>query len=120
LDSALYFLGAILCFGSNPYDFFSSSNGLRQGYLFSSLLFVIVMEALSRMLFAFVNGGLLSSFSVGSRNFDVLNISHLLFVNDTLIFCRVIHTTYTTCVLYFYFLRSQNWFLWVSSIMLMA
>jgi hypothetical protein len=45
------------------------------------------MEALSQMLSAVENGGLLSSFYMGSRNIGALNISHFLFVNDTLIFC---------------------------------
>jgi hypothetical protein len=65
-----------------PYGFFSSSRGLRQGDPLSPLLFVFVMEALSRMISAAVNGGLLEGFKVGDANF-----SHLLFADDTLIFC---------------------------------
>jgi hypothetical protein len=37
---------------------------------------------------AIVDGGLLSGFFVGSRNMGALHISHLLFTDDTLIFCR--------------------------------
>jgi hypothetical protein len=33
-----------------PSDFFTSSRGLQQGDLLSPLLFVVVMEALTRML----------------------------------------------------------------------
>jgi hypothetical protein len=62
--------------------FFSSSRGLRQRDPLSPLLFVIVMEALSKMLSATVDGGFLSGFSVGSRNIGALNISHLLFTDD--------------------------------------
>jgi hypothetical protein len=51
------------------------------------LLFVIVVEALSKMISATINGGFLSSFSVGSRNYGVVNLSHLLLKDDTLIFC---------------------------------
>jgi len=51
------------------------------------MLFVIVIKALSKMIFAIVNVGLLSGFSVGSRNVGAFNISHLLFANGTLIFC---------------------------------
>jgi hypothetical protein len=40
------------------------------------------MEALSRMISAAVSGGLLEGFKVGNAAF-----SHLLFVDDTLIFC---------------------------------
>lgn len=41
------------------------------------------MDVLSRMLGAIVNGGSFAGFSVGS-----LNISHLLFIDDTLLFCK--------------------------------
>jgi len=39
------------------------------------------------MLFATVNGGFLSVFYVGSKHFGVVNISHMLFTDDTLLFC---------------------------------
>jgi hypothetical protein len=70
-----------------PAGFFSSSRGLRQGDLLSPLLFVIVMEALSKMLTVTVDKSLLSGFSVGSRNSVAVHISHLLFADDTLVFC---------------------------------
>jgi hypothetical protein len=70
-----------------PTGFFSSSRGLRQGDPLSPFLFVIVMEILSKMIYATVNGGLLSGFSVGSRSGGAINISYLLFANDSLIFC---------------------------------
>jgi len=47
--------------------FFSSSLGLRQGDTLSPLLFVVVMEALSKMFTATIDRGLLSGLSVGSR-----------------------------------------------------
>jgi hypothetical protein len=72
---------SVLVNGS-PYGFFSSSRGLRQGDPLSPRLFVFVMEALSRMIFDAVSGGLLEGFKVGNADF-----SHLLFVDDTLIFC---------------------------------
>lgn len=53
----------------------------------SPLLFVIVMEVLSRMISATVNGGFLSGFYVGSRNVGALNISPLLLADDILLFC---------------------------------
>jgi len=53
----------------------------------SPLLFVLVMEAFSRMIFATVDSGRLSGFSVGSSTQDAMMVSHLLFADDTLIFC---------------------------------
>jgi hypothetical protein len=76
-----YMRFSILVNGS-PNRFFSSSRGLRQGNPLSPLLFVFVMEALSRMLSAAVNGGLLEGFTVGNTS-----VSHLLFADNTLIFC---------------------------------
>jgi hypothetical protein len=78
---------SILINGS-PSGFFGSSRGIRQGDPLSPLLFVVVMEALSRMLSSSVERGLLSGFSVGSRNNEALIISHLLFADDTLILCE--------------------------------
>jgi hypothetical protein len=75
---------------STPFGFFSSACGLRQGDPLSPLLFVIVMEALSKLLTATIQRGFLSSFSVGSRRSEVVNISHLLFADDTLVFCGAI------------------------------
>jgi len=76
-----------------PSDFFTSSCGLRQGDPLSSLLFVVVMEALSRMLNVTMKQELLTCFSVGSRDNEELVVNHLLFVDDTLIFCCV-HAKY--------------------------
>jgi hypothetical protein len=58
-----------------------NSRRLRQGDPLSPLLFVLVIEALSRMISAAVNGGLIEGFKVSNATF-----SHLLFANDTLIF----------------------------------
>jgi putative flippase GtrA len=65
------------------HGFFSSSRGLRQGDPLSPLLFIIVMEALSRMLSRAVSGG----YTVGNYTGVELSISHSLFADDTLIFC---------------------------------
>jgi hypothetical protein len=42
------------------------------------------------MMFATVDKRLLSSFFVGSRNNDKFLVSHLLFADDTMIFCEQI------------------------------
>ena len=46
----------------NQLNFISSSCGLRQGNHLSPLLFVVVIEVSSRMLFAIVNGFFLGLF----------------------------------------------------------
>ena len=71
-----------------PEGFCNSSRGIRQGDLLSPLLFVLVMEAFSRIVNAIVEQGLLSGFSVGERIFLDLVVSHSLFADDTLILCE--------------------------------
>jgi hypothetical protein len=71
-----------------PEDFFDNSRGVRQGDLLSPILFVVVMEAFSRMMNVAVEIGLLVGFLVGSRYSEAMDVSHLLFADDTLIFCE--------------------------------
>ena len=78
---------SILVNGS-PCGFFQSFRGIRQGDPLSPLLFVIVMEALSRLIDKASGVRLLSGFSVGGEESAPLQISHLLFVDDILIFCE--------------------------------
>jgi hypothetical protein len=83
-DSSRYFFSVFLGFvEQHPHKFFSSSRGLRQEDPLSPLLFVIEMEALGRMISVAMSGSLLSGFIVGTW----IDIFHLLFVDDTLIFC---------------------------------
>jgi hypothetical protein len=74
-------------FFNSSRGFFSSSRGIRQGDPLSPLLFVIVMEALSTMMRIAEDRGLVSGFSVGPLSNPGLSISHLLFADDTLVFC---------------------------------
>ena len=77
---------SILINGS-PSGFFHSSRGLRQGDPLSPHLFLFAMEALSQLLSCARNGGFISGFRVGGRGREGLIMSHLLFADDTLIFC---------------------------------
>jgi hypothetical protein len=62
--------------------FFSSGRGLRQGCPLSPLLFLLVAEGLSRALISAINTG---DFQ-GIKTSPDLRITHLLFVDDVLIF----------------------------------
>ena len=71
-----------------PSGFCQSSRGLRLGDPISLYLFVITIEALSRLLLKAQEGGFISGFTVGGRGGDGEEISHLLFADDTIIFCK--------------------------------
>ena len=70
-----------------PHGFFGSSRGLWQCNPLSPLLFVLVMEAVGKMLDKTVHEGCLLGFSVGVSAGRSLMVSHLFFADDTLIFC---------------------------------
>eukprot|EP00268_Persea_americana_P005048 TRINITY_DN11696_c0_g1_i8.p1 TRINITY_DN11696_c0_g1~~TRINITY_DN11696_c0_g1_i8.p1 ORF type:complete len:234 (+),score=29.37 TRINITY_DN11696_c0_g1_i8:35-736(+) len=68
----------------SPKGFFQAQRGLRQGDPLSPFLFLLVAEALGRIIKGAVGAGLFEGFRV-ARNFQA--ISHLQFADDTLIFC---------------------------------
>ena len=73
-----------------PAGFFQSSRGLRQGDPLPPYLFVIAMEALSCMLKRAMEGGFLTTCQVRGKGSERVDVSHLLFVDDTLIFCKAL------------------------------
>ena len=77
---------SVLINGS-PADFFGSSRGLRQGDLLSPTLFLIMMEVFSRMLRRVEGAGLICDFKIEGRRGGGECVSHLLFVDDTILFC---------------------------------
>ena len=78
---------SILINGS-PAGFFPSSRGLRQGDPLFPYLFVIGMEALSCMINRAVDGNYISGRRVAIGRGEDMSISHLLYADDTLIFCE--------------------------------
>jgi hypothetical protein len=73
LDSLLYLFGAFsVLVNGTPIGFFNSSRGLRQEDVLSPLLFIIIMEALCKMVlmsrmglvFGIISGGVGWSFLV--------------------------------------------------------
>ena len=71
----------------SPSGFFGSSRGIRQGDPLSPLLFLLVMEVLSRMLSRTEEAGLIRGFRAVKAQEEGLSISHLLFADDTVVFC---------------------------------
>ena len=71
-----------------PTSFFSNSKGLRQGDPLSPYLFVLGMEVLSNPIRRAVDGGFLSGCRIRGRGEEEMIVSHLLFADDTIIFCE--------------------------------
>ena len=72
----------------SPVGYFRSSRGLRQGDPLSPYLFILGMEVFSLLVDKAVVGGFLTRYTLKGSNGASMNVSHLLFANDTLIFCR--------------------------------
>ncbi|KAL6339446.1 hypothetical protein AAG906_032981 [Vitis piasezkii] len=71
-----------------PAGFFSSSKGLRQGDPLSPYLFVMGMEVLSALITRAVEGGFIYGCRIWRGRGQAVNISHLLFADDTIVFCE--------------------------------
>ena len=78
---------SVLVNGS-PTGFFQGSRGLRQGDPLSPYLFVIVMEAFNCLMKRAIARGFFMPCIVRGRRGEGVQITHLLFANDTLVFCE--------------------------------
>ncbi|CAN1315223.1 LINE-1 retrotransposable element ORF2 protein [Linum perenne] len=74
--------------------YFGSTRGLRQGDSLSPLLFISVMEVLSRMLLMAQEEGLVSGFYMNPGNSGE-KANHLFFADDSLVFCEASATQVT-------------------------
>ena len=70
-----------------PAGFFHSSRGIWQGDPLSPLLFLLAMEVLSCLLKKIEERGFIWGFQVGAALGDRLKVSHLLYAEDTILFC---------------------------------
>jgi hypothetical protein len=73
---------------------------VRQGDPLSPFLFVLVIEAVSRMISAIYSRGLILGFSMGTKEHDRVEVSHLLFVDDRRMLAKLV-----TWVLFLFVLK---------------
>ncbi|RVW74111.1 putative mitochondrial protein [Vitis vinifera] len=81
-----------------------SSKGLRQGDPLSPYLFVMGMEVLSNLIRRAVEGGFLLGCRIQGGGRQPVHISHLLFADDTIVFCeaRKEHLTHLSWILFWF------------------
>ena len=81
---------SLILINGTPICFFWSSRGLRQGDPLSMYLVVIGMDVLSCLINKVVEGNFLTGCKVGDRDEgeEELILSHLLYTDDTLLFCK--------------------------------
>lgn len=71
-----------------PSNFFKASRGVRQGDPLSSMLFILIMRALDGLMNMAKELQLFKGVGVGRDNLT-FEVSHLLFADNTLIFCHL-------------------------------
>ncbi|WMV25045.1 hypothetical protein MTR67_018430 [Solanum verrucosum] len=74
----------------NPCEFFPSNRGLRQGDPLSPFLFILAMEGLSNLFHTARANGWIRGFKVGENTRNNLEITHLQYADDTLVFCGAV------------------------------
>ena len=84
----IYTVRMVVLVNGSPTNFFSTPRGPRQGDPFSPYLFVLIMEAFSGLIAKAEEGGFIMDFKVVARGGEGVQVSHLLFVDDTLLFCE--------------------------------
>ena len=89
----LDFLVQVYCFilliNRTSAGFFQSTRVLRQGDPLSPYLFVLGMNILSRLINKIVEGNFLCGCKIEGRGEEEeLELSHLLYADDTLLFCK--------------------------------
>ncbi|OIT36177.1 hypothetical protein A4A49_16669 [Nicotiana attenuata] len=75
-----------------PVGFFSPQKGIRQGDPLCPFLFILAMEGLSKIIEKARQMQWIQGFNVGTNIGNIITISHLLYADDTLIFCEANRT----------------------------
>ena len=76
----------VVLVSGTPTNFFSTYWGLRQGDPFSPYLFVLIMEAFNRLIAKVEEGVFIKGVKIEGRGGEGVQVSHLLFADDTLLF----------------------------------
>ena len=71
----------VVLVNGSPSDFFPISKGLRQGCPLSPLLFILIMEGLSRIIMDAQHYGLIMGYQYSPH----LSLTHLFFVDDVIL-----------------------------------
>ncbi|WMV31779.1 hypothetical protein MTR67_025164 [Solanum verrucosum] len=71
-----------------PVGFFESERGLRQGDPRSPFLFILAMEGFDSMMRIATQNRWIKGFQVGDRVGEEKEVCHLLYADDTIIFCE--------------------------------
>ncbi|RVW91414.1 putative mitochondrial protein [Vitis vinifera] len=89
MDVELYIYSQVFSFGERSTSrVLPSSKGLRQGDPLSPYLFVMGMEVLSALIRRAIEGDFISGCNIWRGRRQTVNISHLLFADDTVVFCE--------------------------------
>lgn len=71
-----------------PEGFFAAQRDIRQGDPLSLFLFILAMEGLNHMINTAKGYGWISGFEVSISSGDSLEVTHLQYADDSLIFCE--------------------------------
>lgn len=71
-----------------PVGFFESERGLRQGDPLSPFLFILAMEGFDSMMRIAAQNRWIRGFQVGDRVGEEKEVCHMLYADDTIIFCE--------------------------------